>query len=247
MVAIKNATLIKQHDPETEIYIGYMDIRAAGKNYEEYYLNARKMGIKFIRGNISNVERLNNGNILIKIENTLTKSILDLDVDLVVLSVAMEPSNGTKEVSEIIRVEQSRDGFLKEFHDRLDPISTKIPGIYLAGAVQGPKSISISVMQGKAAASLAKIPINNQFVILTLIKAVVDSERCSKCGVCVDVCPYRAISLNNEGFASVNEILCKGCGSCVALCRSESISLRQYRNNAFEEYIDGIFQTQKPY
>jgi len=245
MVAIKNASLIKQHDPDAEVYITYMDIRAAGKSYEEYYLKSRELGVKYIRGNVAYVKELPNKNLEIKVENTLSKKVLNLEVDMVILSVAMVPSIGTSQVSEILRLELSRDGFLKEFHERLDPIRTKIPGIFICGAAHGPKSIAESVMQGKAAASLAKIPINNRAVELKLIKAVVDPSRCSKCGICVEMCPYSAITIGVNGTAEVNEILCKGCGTCVSVCRSESITLRQYRNIAFEEYIDGVFEVDK--
>lgn len=245
MVAIKNASLIKQHDQETEIFIAYMDIRAAGKNYEEYYLKSRKIGVKYVRGNVASIKELDNKNLVVKVENTLSKKILSLEVDMVILSVAMEPSMGTEQIAEVLRLDKSRDGFLKEFHERLDPISTKIPGIYICGAAQGPKSIAESVMQGKAAASLSKIPINNSFVELKLIKAIIDEERCSKCGLCVEACPYRAISYKENGVPVVNEILCKGCGTCVSKCHSESITLRQFRNIAFEKYIDGVFQLEK--
>ncbi|MHA1269248.1 MAG: 4Fe-4S binding protein [Candidatus Helarchaeota archaeon] len=245
MVGIKNASLIKQHNPDAEIYIAYMDIRAAGKNYEEYYLNSRELGIKFIRGNISKIKELDNDNLFIKIENTLMKTILDLEVDLVILSVAMVPPNDIKKISDILKLEQGRSGFLKEYHDRLDPVSTKVPGIYLCGAVQGPKSIADSVTQGKAAASLAKIPINNGFVELRLIKAIIDPDRCSKCGLCVEICPYNALTFGDNGIPVVNEIICKGCGTCVSICRSESVTLRYYRNKGFEEYIDGVFQIKK--
>jgi len=245
MVAIKNASLIKQHDPEIEVYIAYMDIRAAGKSYEEYYLKSREMGIKYVRGNVAGVIELPNKNLMVKVENTLSKKILNLEIDLVILSVAMTPSEGTNEIAEILRLEKSRDGFLKEYHERLDPISTKIPGIYICGAVQGPKSIAESVMQGKAAASLAKIPINNGFVELKLIKAIIDQDRCSRCGLCAMICPYSAIKLDTDDRFTVNEVLCKGCGMCVSSCKSESITLRLYRNLALEEYIDGIFELNK--
>jgi len=245
MVAIKNANLIKQHDPESKLYIAYMDIRAAGKNYEEYYLKARQSGIRFIRGNVSEIRELPNHNLIVKVENTLSNRVLELEVDMVVLSTAMIPSMGTKQISDILRLELNQDGFLKEYHDRLDPISTKLPGVFICGAAHGPKSIAESVMQGKGAASLAKIPINNKFVELKLIKAVVDPNRCSGCELCITSCPYNAIKLNKNAVAEVNEILCKGCGTCVSLCRSEAITLRQYRNIAFEQYIDGVFEFEK--
>jgi heterodisulfide reductase subunit A len=245
MVAIKNAGLIKGHDKDTEVYIAYMDIRAAGKNYEEYYLNSRKTGVKYIRGSVAYIKETEENNLIVKIENTLSKTILDLEVDLVILSVAMVPSTGSKEIAEILGLEEDQAGFLKEFHSRLDPISTKIPGVYICGAAQGPKSIAESVMQGKAAASLAKIPVNNKLVELKLLKAFIDPERCSKCEICMEACPYNSISYNEEGIPTVNEVLCKGCGTCVSVCRSKSINLRKYREIALETYIDGVFKNNK--
>jgi heterodisulfide reductase subunit A len=128
-----------------------------------------------------------------------------------------------------------------QFHSRLNPIDTKIPGIVLAGTSQGPKSIAESIAQGRAAASsLARLMSKDKYRIL-LIRAIVDKEKCAKCGLCELNCPYDAIKIESDG-AEVNEILCRGCGSCLANCPSEAITLRYYREPQYEKQIDAILE-----
>ncbi|HDZ19516.1 MAG TPA: CoB--CoM heterodisulfide reductase iron-sulfur subunit A family protein, partial [archaeon] len=144
-------------------------------------------------------------------------------------------------IQKILKLEYSQDGFFKEFHARLNPIDTKIPGISLAGVAQGPKSIAESIVQGRAAASsLARIMGKDKYRIL-LIRASVEKERCAKCGLCELNCPYNAITLMEDG-ADVNEILCRGCGACLANCPSEAITLRYYREPQYERQIDAILE-----
>ncbi len=240
MVAIKNATLLKQHIEYADITICFMDIRAAGKGYEEYFLQSRKNGIKYLRGNIANIkEDPETKDLIIRVEDTLSQDIIDLQANLVVLSTAMEPASSTEEISKILRLEKSADGFLKEFHARLDPINTKIPGIYLAGAVQGPKSIAESVAAGKAAASSAAIPMIKKVHEIIKLEAIIDPERCSGCGLCINICPYQAISLE-DNIAKIDTILCRGCGMCAAICPSHAATLRAYRDTMLENYIDAL-------
>ncbi len=244
MVSIKNAKLIKQHDPETEITVAYMDIRASGKDYEEYYTASRKEGIKYVRTNISKIkEDPNTHNLKIILQNTLRDSIplKEYEFDMVVLSAAMVPSRGLEKIQKMLKLETSQDGFFKEFHSRLNPIDTKIPGVVLAGACQGPKSIAEAIAQGKAAASsLAKLMTKDKFRIL-LIRAAIDKEKCAKCENCVFNCPYDAINITENGM-EVNEILCRGCGACLANCPSEAITLRYYREPQYEKQIDAILE-----
>ena len=240
MVAIKNAGLIKGHDKETEVYIAYMDIRAAGKNYEEYYLNSRKIGVKYIRGSVAYIKETEENNLIVKIENTLSKSILDLEVDLVILSVAMVPSKGSKEIAEILGLEEDQAGFLKEFHSRLDPISTKVPGIYLAGSCQGQKGIAYAVGQARGAASAASIPMSRGEYTMELIRATPQDERCAKCYKCIEACPYSAISVNEKGNLEVDIILCRGCGTCEAACPSKAIELTYFRDDQYTAYLDEL-------
>ncbi len=243
MVSIKNSKLIKQHYPEMEISVAYIDIRAAGKDYEEYYTASRKEGIRYIRTNVSKIqEDPETQNLKIIIQNTLSSTRLkELEYDMVILSCAMVPANGVEKIGRILKLETSQDGFFKEFHSRLNPIDTKIPGIVLAGASQGPKSVAESIAQGRAAASsLARLMGKDKYRIL-LIRATVDKDRCAKCGLCELNCSYDAIKTLADG-ADVNEILCRGCGSCLANCPSEAITLRYYREPQYEKQIDAILE-----
>lgn len=240
MVAIKNSNLLKQHIENADITICFMDIRAAGKGYEEYFLQARRNGIKFLRGNIADIkEDSTTKDLIIRVEDTLSQEILQLESDLVVLSTAMEPSVSTEEIAKLLRLEKSADGFLKEYHARLNPIDTKIPGIYLCGGAQGPKSIADSVSSGKAAASSASIPMIKEFHELVQLDGIIDEDRCSGCGLCVNICPYNAVTMK-DNIAKINTILCRGCGSCAAICPSGAATLRAYRDTMFEKYLDAL-------
>ncbi len=244
MIAIKNTKLIKQHYPDSQIDVAYMDIRAAGKDYEEYFTASRKEGIRYIRTNISRIkEDHETHNLKVDIQNTLRESLglREFEYDMVVLSAAMVPAKDIEKIQKILKLETSRDGFFKEYHSRLNPIDTKIPGIALAGVSQGPKSIAESIAQGRAAASsLARLMTKDKYLI-KLIRANVDKERCASCGLCELNCPYNAIQVLGEG-AEVNEILCKGCGTCLANCPSEAITLRYYREPQYEKQIDAILE-----
>ncbi len=240
MVAIKNANLLKHHIDGADVMVVFMDIRAAGKGYEEYFLQARTAGIKFLRGNIADIrEDPTTKNLLLRVEDTLSQEILEIQADLVVLSTAMEPAIATEEVVNLLRLDKSADGFLKEFHSRLNPIDTKAPGIYLSGAVQGPKSIAESVAAGKAAAASASIPMIKKVHEIVKLEGIIDEERCSGCGLCVNICPYRAITMEGN-VAKVNTILCRGCGMCASICPSKAATLRANRDEMFEKYIDAL-------
>ena len=242
MITIKNSKLIKQHYPDTEIVVAYMDIRAAGKDYEEYYRRSRDEGILFVKGRIGKIEEdPETKNLKVQFEAVAAETMLYMEFDLIVLSCSMVPAKGIEKITKMLKMETSQDKFFKEFHARLNPIDTKIPGIVLAGASQGPKAINDSVTQGRAAAaSVARLMSKDKFRIL-LIRAAVDKEKCAKCRLCELNCPYGAINTLETG-AEVNEILCRGCGTCLANCPSEAITLRYYREPQYEKQIDAILE-----
>lgn len=243
MVAIKNAKLIKQEYPDTDVTICYMDIRASGKAWEEYYTRARDYDIKFVRGNVGLVkEDPETKKLIVRVEDTLNSKIKRIETDLVVLSVAMVPSEDSEKMANILHLEKSSDGFYKERHAALSPVDTKILGIYIAGAAQGPKSVAEAVAQARGAASAAAIPLIKGRYTLELVSAIIDKDRCNKCKMCLDVCPFGAIIVEDDTL-EINEIVCKGCGSCTSMCPSHAITVRFYRPKQFEAYIDSLFAT----
>lgn len=242
MISIKNTKLIKQHDEDTDITVAFIDIRASGKSYEEYFLETRKYGVKFVKASIPRLtEDPTTKNIKALIGDMLDDCVemREQEFDLVVLSAAMQPANGIKQLNEVMKLETSPDGFFKEFHSRLSPVDTSVAGISLSGASHGPKSIAETIMQAKGAASAASIIMQPGKYTMLMLKAVVDSERCSKCSLCVNNCPYTAISMTENG-AKVDEIKCRGCGICIMSCPSIAITVRNSRDEQFKALIDNL-------
>jgi len=239
-LTVKNSKLIKSEYPDTEIVVSFIDMRCAGKDYEEYYTQARDSGIIFLRGHVGNIkEDPKSKDLIVQIEAFTMERFLEMEFDLIVLSSASIPSKHAKEIEKMLGLETSRDGFFKEMHSRLDAINTKIPGICIAGAAQGPKSIPEAITQGRAAAAaLSGIMHKDSYEIL-LVRGYIDNDACSKCGLCQLNCPYNAIMIT-KNHAEVNEILCRGCGTCLANCPSEAITLKYYRESQYEKQIDSI-------
>jgi heterodisulfide reductase subunit A len=156
MYAIKNAILIKEKDPDIDVTICYMDIRAYGKGYEEYYTRAEELGINFLRGMPSDVLENHDG-MEMQVENTETGEVIKLQPDIIVLSVGLEPAVGADELAERFGISQDINGFFQPADDKMDPIATLIPGIYVAGTATAPRDIPDSVAQGEAAAMRAFI------------------------------------------------------------------------------------------
>lgn len=242
-IASKNAKLIKSEYPDAEVMISYIDMRMSGKDYEEYYKRSREAGIIFVNGKVGNMkEDPETKNIIVSMEDKGSGEILEVEADLVVLTPASPASAGTNQIAKVLKMEQNQAGYLKEFHSRLDPVSTKTPGIFIAGYCQAPKSIGSSVAQAKGAASASAILVNNEQYEIELIRATVDvQENCSRCYRCVEACPYGAISINEEGTVVVDMIDCRGCGTCNNVCRSQTIQLRYFRDQQYEAYVDALF------
>jgi heterodisulfide reductase subunit A-like polyferredoxin/coenzyme F420-reducing hydrogenase delta subunit len=154
MYAIKDAMISKEHEHEIEnITICYIDIRAYGKDFEEYYERAKNEGIKFLRGRPAKIrEDMETKDLLIDIENTETGQREKLRANLLVLSSAMIPSEGTVELAKILEIETDENGFFKEMQSNIGPVESTREGIYLCGCAQGPKDIPDTVAQASAAA-----------------------------------------------------------------------------------------------
>ena len=240
-LSLKNSKLIKSEYPDAQIVVTYIDMRCAGKDYEEYYRRSRDAGVIFVKGLVGSIiEDPLTKNLTVQFEPVGTDSVIEMEVHMVILSPASLPSQGTVEIAKVLNMEKSPDGFLKEFHPRLDPISTKVMGIYLAGSAQGQKEIDKAVSQAKGAASSAGIPMGKGEYTMELIRATPSDERCAKCYKCIESCPYSAISVNETGNIVVDLIKCRGCGTCAAICPSKAIELTDFRDDQYMALVDEL-------
>jgi heterodisulfide reductase subunit A len=156
MYAIKNALLIREKYPDMDITILYMDIRAYGKGYEEYYERAINAGIRFIRGMPAEVID-GDDSLAIRVENTETGEVELLTPGLVILSVGMEPAFDSEKIAEMCEIPLEEAGFFSSTDDKVDTVATIKPGIYVAGTAISPKDIPDCVAQAGAAAMRAFI------------------------------------------------------------------------------------------
>jgi heterodisulfide reductase subunit A len=241
MYSLKLAHLIKERTG-AEVYNFYIDVRAPGKAFEEFYNHVAEEGVNFIRGKLADVypEGNGGGRLILQAEDTLLGMIRKIPVDMLVLSAGLEPRADSNEVRRLFNIGCSGDGFFLERHPKLAPVSTFADGIYIAGCCQGPKDIPDTVAQSGAAAAQALALIDAGVVELEPNTAYVVAEACSGCKTCIPLCPYSAISYLEEKKARINEVLCKGCGTCVAACPSGSIRQNLFEDQEIYEEIEGI-------
>jgi heterodisulfide reductase subunit A len=245
MYAMKNAQLILEHEPDTDITIYYMDIRAFGKGFEEFYKRSQeKYGIRFIRGRPATVLENPDQTLTIRSEDTLLGKVTEYDYDMVVLSVGLQPPEGAEELRQTLALSKSADGFLMEAHPKLRPVDTLTDGIFLAGVAQGPKDIPDAVAQASGAAARAAIPMIKGEVDIEPIIASVDEDVCGGCEVCLELCPYGAIERIDEQ-AHVNIALCKGCGTCVAACPSGALDQAHFKTSQIFAQIEAAMNSGK--
>jgi len=156
MQAIKNAILIKEKNPKTEITILYMDIRTYGKGYEEYFERAKSMGIRFLRGMPSDILQDKDG-MTVTVEDTEKGEVQTLHPEIIVLSVGIGPSEGIPALAEVLHIPREDSGFFRTVHEAVDTVATVRPGIYIAGTAYAPKDIPDCVASGESAAMRAYI------------------------------------------------------------------------------------------
>ena len=241
MYSLKLAHLIKERTG-AEVYNFYIDVRAPGKAFEEFYNHVAGEGVNFIRGKLADVypEENGGGRLVLQAEDTLLGMIRKIPVDMLVLSAGLEPRADSNEVRRLFNIGCSGDGFFLERHPKLAPVSTFADGIYIAGCCQGPKDIPDTVAQSGAAAAQVLALIDAGFVELEPNTAYIVAEACSGCKTCIPLCPYSAIAFLEEKKAYINEVLCKGCGTCVAACPSGSIRQNLFEDQEIFEEIEGI-------
>ena len=239
MASLKLAHLAKEKT-NAEIYNFYIDLRAFGKGYEEFYNRVLGEGVHFIRGKGAEVTQ-ENGSLVVHCEDTMLGRYREVPVDMVVLSTALVPRPDADKVSQAFGLQRSADGFFLEAHAKLEPLKTATDGVYIAGCCQGPKDIPDSVAQGAGAASEALAIFSAGKVAISPIIAGIDSSLCSGCKICVPLCPYSAITYKeDEKVCSVNEAVCKGCGTCAGSCPSGALSVRHFTSEQILAQIEEV-------
>ena len=239
MYSMKFAHLVKEKTG-AKVYELYIDMRCTGKGYEEFYNRILDEGTVFLRGRPADIFR-ENGQLIVQVEDTLADCQRRIPVDLVILSTAIEPRRDSEEIAKLLSLSRSNDGFFLEKHPKLEPIGTATDGIYVVGCCQGPKDIPDTVAQASAAAAKVLAMIEKGKIEIEAATAFVIEELCSGCQTCNNLCPYNAISFDEERKVShINEALCKGCGTCAAACPSGAIAARHFTDEQIMAEIEGI-------
>jgi heterodisulfide reductase subunit A len=225
MASLKNAQLVKEKYPDTDITIYYIDLRAGGEGYEEFYIRAQKLGINFVRARVSRIEQ-EDGDLFLIFEDTNTGEVKRVKHDMAVLSIGLEPDRSADVVGNILGLSRRPDRFFEIAHPKMRPVEAHIDGVFIAGCASGPKEIQTSIAQGSAAAAKALKLLQKGELELEPTSAFVDRDKCIQCKLCVDICPKKAIAVESPAY--VDEAACKGCGSCAAACPVNAIDMRLF-------------------
>jgi len=245
MYALKFAHLVKEKT-NAEVYQLYIDMRTYGKGYEEFYQRLLDEGVHVVRGKGAEVvpapaDYRDEGNLLVRCEDTLIGKYREIPVDMVVLCTALEARPDAADVARKLNISRGADGWFIEAHPKLAPVSTTTDGVYLAGCCQGPKDIPDTVAQGGAAAAQVLKMFSVGELSMDAAYAEIDEEYCSGCRICNGLCPYSAIDfIEDEKVSRVNAALCKACGTCVAACPSGAIVARHFTDEQIYAQIEGI-------
>ncbi len=246
MHTLKLAHLAREKTP-ARIYEFYIDLRAGGKGYEEFYKRVQHEGIHFIRGKGSEVVQ-DGDKLIVRAEDTLLGKVVEVPVDMVVLALGMVPPKDIENIARIFNINRSRDGFFMEAHPKLRPAETNVEGVFLAGACQGPKDIPATVAHASAAAAQALSLMSRGQATIEPIIAEVIAEKCSACGECIVACPFKAIRMDEEArHAYVVSAMCKGCGTCAAACPSKAIKMAHFTDQQLIAEIEGILGRMSEY
>jgi len=248
MASLKLAHLVKEKTG-ADVYNFYIDMRAGGKGYEEFYRRVMEEGTHVIRGRVAVVTNSpqvpeEEGHLIIQVEDTLTGVIRRIPMDMVILAVGMEPRADAEEVARLFKISRSADGFFLEKHPKLDPVATMTDGVFVVGACQGPKDIPDTVAQASAAAARALAMISKGEVTPEAATATVDEALCQGCGRCEEICEFGAplVSLNSGlvPVSSINEAMCKGCGACAVVCPTGAISVKHFTRQQILAEVEAL-------
>ena len=234
--ASKNANIIKHKYPDTDVVVCYTDVRTPGM-FEKYYKHTQENGVRFLRGRPGEVA-VKGDDLIVRVENTIKGEFEEIEADMVVLSTAMEPSEGTKEIAEILNIGTTEDHFIKESHPKIKPVTTDVQGVFVCGTAQDPKDITDSIMQATSAASKVA-EYNYGGVEIEPFIADIDPEKCQLCGDCLEKCKFKALSIV-DAYVVLDPMSCDGCGKCLTVCQHGAININGNIDEKISATIDGI-------
>jgi heterodisulfide reductase subunit A len=245
--AVKNATRVKEVDPEMPVYVLYRDMRTSGLR-EEHYRRAAELGVVFVRFDGDRPPRVEASpeGLRVEVEDLTTGESLGLSARRLVLSAATLPRDDNGVLAKMLKVPLSKDGFFLEAHMKLRPLDFATDGVFLCGMAQWPKFLDESVAQGLGAAARAATVLALPSLEAEGVVAWVDEELCRGCGRCLEVCEYGANALEDAGdgvlVCRVNEVLCKGCGVCAVRCPSKAITVRHFTDGQLLSMVEALME-----
>jgi len=245
LTAIKNALLIKESDPETNVWVLHRDLMTYGVEFEDYYRRAMELGVRFVRYGLDRPpEVIGNGAVeSVGVYHQLMGKQVELPSDMVVLTTPLIPRDENAEISKMLKVPLSREGFFLEAHLKLQPVEFATDGIYLCGSARWPVEVAEAFFQAYAASAKASVPLRRGYVRPEAITSSVDEDICGGCGICVAMCPYGGMEMRTESGARIAHTLtalCKGCGTCGAACPSGAISMSHFKDEQIMAQIEAL-------
>ena len=253
MYTAKHAILTKDHYPDTNLHVFYIDERTPGKNFDEFYRRAvEQYGVDYIKGQVGKVYE-ENGKLMVQGSDLLANEQVTIAADMVVLAAAIEPDKTARSLGTMLTASMDTNDFFTEAHAKLRPVESPTAGIFLSGMCQGPKDIPETVSQASAAAAKVIGLLNKNKLLGNPCVAHSDENLCNGCSQCARVCPYGAISYVDKEFrvpgpkrvetrrvAVVNEAVCQGCGACTVTCPSTAMDLKGFSNRQIMSEVDAI-------
>jgi heterodisulfide reductase subunit A len=223
-----------------DVWVHYIDIRAPGRRYEEFYKATQEKGAFFVKGKVTEI--IPSGKqVLVRGEDMMINRMVENPVDLVVLCPPIVTSEDTLKLAEMLRIPVDEDQFILEKHPKLDPVATKREGIFAAGTVIGPKDIQSSTTEAEGTAMKVVNFLSNERVIEPNKAFLASPELCDGCGECVDVCPESAIQLVDEKPV-INDITCSGCGTCIPTCPHGALDQQGLTDAQLKAQIRGTLE-----
>ncbi|PID72404.1 MAG: heterodisulfide reductase [Desulfobulbus propionicus] len=248
--SIQSAIGLKQENPSRRIYILYREIRTYGQR-ERIYNQARELGIIFIKYRRTDqpiITEEKNGLVVTTNDHVLHREV-EIQADVVILAAATRPSSATQELAQLYKLPLNADGFFQEAHTKLRPVEFNTDGIFVCGLAHFPKPLEESISQALAAAAKAGKLLSQKTITHAAIIAHVDPTACDGCGLCLDVCPYDAITPvflsktdDTPKLVAIDGALCKGCGICQGVCPKRGVFVTGYTYYQLLAQVDAALE-----